>query len=141
MSAPVEDLINEIRLCYHSLVQIGDEIHSGSTISLGMRAVLEFLSRNGDTTVPDIARSRRVTRQRIQSLVNALLDESLVQTIANPASKRSPLITLTPTGKKRISDMRKLEGNRMRTSLSDKRVTDATKTLAQLRTALEGVHS
>ena len=40
-----------------------------------MRAVLEFLLRNSDSTVPTIARKRHVTRQHIQSLVNPLLEQ------------------------------------------------------------------
>ena len=99
---PVEQLINEVRLLYQSLVQFGDAIHAGSNVSMGMRAVMEYLDRNGDATVPQVARARRVSRQRIQTLVNPLLERGLVESISNPASKRSPLITLTKTGAKTI---------------------------------------
>lgn len=57
MAGSLEVLINEVRVFYQSLVQMGESIHAGSNISLGMRAVLEYLDINGDTTVPDIARS------------------------------------------------------------------------------------
>ena len=137
MSRPVEQLINEVRVLYQSLVQVGEAIHAGSNISMGMRAVLEYLDRNGDATVPQMARARRVSRQRIQTLVNALLQMDLVKSISNPASKRSALITLSKTGAKMILDMRRLEGREMNVSLSDNRILDAANTLSQLRVALE----
>ena len=137
MPAPVEQLINEVRLLYQSLIQVGDEIHKGSNMSMGMRAVLEYLDRDGDATVPQIARARRVTRQRIQTLVNSLLKINLVKTINNPASRRSPLISLTSSGAKTILGMRRREGREMKVSLSDKKLLDAANTLSQLRMTLE----
>ena len=104
---------------------------------MGMRAVLEYLDRNGDATVPHIARARRVTRQRIQALVNALMTQDLVEAIDNPASKRSPLITLTQTGATTILDMRKREAREMPVDLSDIRLLGAAETLDQVRAALE----
>jgi DNA-binding MarR family transcriptional regulator len=137
MSKPTEQLFNEVRLLYQSLVQVSEQIHKGSNISLGMRAVLEYLDRNGDATVPYMARARRVTRQRIQTLVNHLLELDLVISTTNPASKRSPLITLTQSGSKTILEMRKLEGRNIRVEIDEKRLLQATQTLAQVRLALE----
>ena len=134
---PVEQLINEVRLLYQSLVQFGDAIHAGSNISMGMRAVMEYLDRNGDATVPQVARARRVSRQRIQTLVNPLLERGLVESISNPASKRSPLITLTKTGAKTILEMRRREGRNMHLAVSDDQIIRAARTLSELRRALE----
>ena len=137
MPGATEQLINEVRLLYQSLIQIGEEIHQGSNISMGMRAVLEYLDRNGAVTVPQVARARRVTRQRIQTLVNALLAMNLVEHLPNPASRRSPLISLSTTGAATILDMRRREGREMNVSLSDRKILAAAKTLSQLRLALE----
>ena len=137
MAKPMEQLINEVRLFYQSLVQIGDELHRESNISMGMRAVLEFLDRNGATTVPQMARARRVTRQRIQTLVNSLFELDLAMSIRNPESKRSPLITLTNKATDTILDMRRLEGREMKYDLADRKIEDATKTLTLLRESLE----
>lgn len=134
---PVEQLINEVRLLYQSLVQFGDAIHAGSNISMGMRAVMEYLDRNGDATVPQVARARRVSRQRIQTLVNPLLERGLVESISNPASKRSPLITLTKTGAKTILEMRRREGRNMHLAVSDDQIIRAARTLSELRRGLE----
>jgi len=122
---------------YHALVKIGEALHRDSTISLGMRAVLEYLARNGDETVPNIARARRVSRQRIQALANALLEQGLVRTAANPASKRSPLLTLTGKGKRTISRMRARELRHIGAPLEAQRLADASATLRELRDALE----
>ena len=134
---PVEQLINEVRLLYQSLVQFGDAIHAGSNVSMGMRAVMEYLDRNGDATVPQVARARRVSRQRIQTLVNPLLERGLVESISNPASKRSPLITLTKTGAKTILEMRRREGRNMHLAVSDDQIIRAARTLSELRRGLE----
>ena len=83
------------------------------------------------------ARARRVTRQRIQTLVNSLQRSHLVKTTSNPASKRSPLITLTDAGSKTILAMRKREGEVMKVPVSDKKIVAAADTLAALRAALE----
>ena len=141
MSRSTEQLFNEVRLLYQSLVQIGEEIHEGSNISMGMRAVLEYLDRNGAATVPHMARARRVTRQRIQTLVNSLLEVYQVKSISNPASKRSPLITLSKTGKRTIRDMRRLEGKNISVTISDGNLVQATRVLTQLRLELEGGQS
>ena len=137
MYSASEQLINEVRLLYQSMVQMGEQIHKDSTISMGMRAVLEYLDRNGPTTVPQMAKARRVTRQRIQALVNALLAEGLVEIQPNPASKRSPLVGLCETGAAKILQMREHEGRFMKVAISDKKLRDAAATLAVLRDTLE----
>jgi DNA-binding MarR family transcriptional regulator len=134
---PVEQLINEVRLLYQSLVQIGEAIHADSKVSMGMRAVLEYLDRNGAATVPHIARARRVTRQRIQTLVNPLLGMGLAESISNPASKRSPLISLTKTGASTILAMRRREGREMHLAMSETKIREAAQTLSALRHGLE----
>ncbi len=138
MSQPLDELINEVRLFYQSLVQITEELHDNRSMSLGMRAVLEYLLKNGGTTVPAIARERRVTRQRIQALVNRLFDESLVETIQNPASKRSPNIALTEQGRKTILEMRTKEGIMLgRINVGDKRLRDTFEVLREVRLSIE----
>lgn len=137
MRQATESLIDEVRLLFHALVQIGDQLHAGSDISMGMRAVLEYLEREGATTVPDMARARRVTRQRIQTLVNALLERGLVGKTANPSHVRSPLIALTDAGAARIRRMREREGEALDVALPERRIRDAEATLRELRETLE----
>lgn len=137
MTTEVEDLIYEVRVLYQSLLQLGNDIHSDSPVSMGMRAVLEYLSRFGDVTVPDMARARHVTRQRIQALVNDLVAIGLVTSRDNPASRRSPLITLTKAGARELTNMRRREGRRLEVAISLARLKQARRTLIELREALE----
>lgn len=137
MTSPAEALIDEVRLFYQSIVQIGERLHAGSGISMGMRGVLEYLEREGDTTVPDIARARRVSRQRIQTLVNALAERRLVRAVPNPATRRSPLITLTRSGAGLIRRMREREGGALQVDIGARELREAAATLRRLREALE----
>jgi DNA-binding MarR family transcriptional regulator len=142
MTNEIEDLLNEVRLLYHRIVQVGEEIHAAESATLGMRAVLEFLLKNGPTTVPDIARSRSVTRQHIQILVNALLEHDLVELEDNPLHKRSSLVALTKQGKRIIERMRKREAQLYETTdFGAKRseLKTAARTLEQVRDALKGI--
>lgn len=105
----LEALLDEVRLLWHAMVQSGERLHEQEPITLGTRGVLEFLALHGPATVPHVARSRRVTRQHIQSLVNALLELGLVALDANPAHRRSALVRLTPEGKRVIERMKRRE--------------------------------
>lgn len=137
MTTPIEQFFNEVRLLYQSLIEWGDGVHSGRNITMGMRGVLEFLEKNGQETVPNMARERRVTRQRIQSLVDRLRAMQLVTSISNPASKRSPLISLTFQGANTIRIMRREEGKALKLEIDDIALIDATGILTAVRESLE----
>jgi DNA-binding MarR family transcriptional regulator len=138
MSESIDQLIYEVRVFYQSLLQIGDVLHEESGISMGMRAVMEYLLKRGPSTVPQIAKDRRVTRQRIQILVNQLIDQSLVDVKENPATKRSPLVTLRSEGKKAIAGMKKKESKLIKRSpITDIESRDAMLVLRRLRESLE----
>ena len=109
MTHELEKLLNQVRLSYQNAVRIGDRIHADENVSMGMRAVLEFLFRSGPATVPDIARSRHVTRQAVQILANDLLQNRLIRQEDNPAHKRSSLLVLTNRGRELIERMRARE--------------------------------
>jgi DNA-binding MarR family transcriptional regulator len=134
---PLEELLNEVRLLYQSMVQLGEQVHAESRISMGMRGVLEYLARQGEATAPQMARDRRVSRQRIQTLVDALLEMRLVERRANPASRRSPLIALTAEGRSTIRKMRRREGQHMRTAVPDADLGAAAAVLRGVRESLE----
>lgn len=142
MTNEIENLFNEVRLLYHRIVQVGEQLHVDESATLGMRAVLEFLLRNGPTTVPDIARSRSVTRQHIQTLVNALLEDDLVVLEDNPLHKRSSFVTLTKQGERVIRRMRKREEQLYQTTefgVNRSELKTAARTLEQVRSALKGI--
>jgi DNA-binding MarR family transcriptional regulator len=109
MAHLIDELLDQVRLLWHVTVQVGERLHEGEAVTLGMRAVLEFLEANGPRAVPEIARNRHVTRQHIQVLVNGLLELRLASLDENPAHRRSSLVRLTPEGQKAIARMRKRE--------------------------------
>lgn len=141
MTHEMDILLNEVRLIYQKMIEVGDRIHADEKISMGMRAVLEFLLKNGPATVPDIARSRSVSRQHVQMLANELLNRNLVELAANPSHKRSPLLTLTGEGVNLIERMRRREFRLYEetvTGVSAAEMTTAASTLEKIRIALSG---
>ena len=109
MFADVETLADEVRILYHALVRLAGALHGALRVSAPMRAVLEFLQAQGPTPVPHIARSRGVSRQHIQAIVNELLREGLVELRDNPAHRRSCLVALTAVGDAAIAGIRDTE--------------------------------
>ncbi len=138
---PIETVVDEVRLLFHRLAAVADDLHAQSVLTAAQRGVLEHLLRNGPTTVPDIARARGVTRQHIQVLVNDLLAGERVATVANPAHRRSPLVELMPDGRAVI-----LAALAREEQLVDERLGDVDpgelettiRTLRLLRSRLEG---
>lgn len=129
------------RRLFHKLAHGAAALHHGSNVSVGMRAVLESIADGNPQTVPQMARLRPVTRQHIQGLVNALVDGGYVETIDNPAHKRSKLVSPTERGLKTYHRMRALENeafNRVRLDATPEELTAATKVLGALIVAFEG---
>jgi len=71
---------------------------SHKVLTLAQKNVLQSLEIN-PLTVPEIARARATSRQNIQALVNRLVKEGFVETIINPAHRRSVLFGLTAKGR------------------------------------------
>lgn len=101
----IHTLANSIRRTYNRLRQITDQIHDDTNLSAPKRTLLLDLQREGPQTVPALAAFRCVSRQITQIQVNELLDAGYVQTVANPAHKRSPLIALSKNGEKIVNAM------------------------------------
>lgn len=140
MQESFDELFREVRLLFNTLVRTGEQLHDDSDMTLPRRAVLEHLLREGPSTVPAIARARRVSRQHIQALVNPLLHEGLVERVENPAHRRSKLIRLTAAGWKVIDDIRAHEAhyiNQAGIGVGDEEVERAIDVLRHVREALE----
>ncbi len=141
MMDTIDGLLDEVRLMWHRMVEVGERLHAGETVTLGMRGVLEALLLRGPATVPALARSRHVTRQHIQVLVNELLVQGLLAQTANPAHRRSPLIELTREGERVIRRMKRREARlfeRVRLGVASAAVAQAARTLRLVREALDG---
>ena len=51
----LEGLIDELRLSLHRVTRVAEQLHADEPIPIGMRAVLEYLLLNSESTVPAIA--------------------------------------------------------------------------------------
>ena len=105
MFEELTSVVDEARLMLHRSVALVERLHEGTGISVSMRAVLEYLRSNGDHTVSSIARTRGVSRQHIQVIVNDLAEAGLVARLDNPHHRRAALISLTDLGEAAIDDM------------------------------------
>lgn len=103
------EIINLIPILFHRLRALGDELHRDHDVTTPMRGVLMSLNDYGPQTVPYMAAARPVSRQHIQTQVDALLKRRLVQVLPNPRHKRSSLIDLTDQGGELVLKMRQSE--------------------------------
>lgn len=86
------------------LLRVAEELHREGPASSARRGILKTLSDEGPQSVPQMARARTVTRQHVQTLVNSLMEEGLVEISKNPAHRKSSLIRLTKTGERAVRD-------------------------------------
>jgi DNA-binding MarR family transcriptional regulator len=103
-------LFDETVRLYLRLSALSARIHGGGQLSGPRRTVLVGLARTGPQTVAHMARGRAQSRQRFQPLVNALLRDGLVRAVPNAAHKQSPLIELTPRGRREVARIHDIEG-------------------------------
>jgi DNA-binding MarR family transcriptional regulator len=137
-----DQLINETSLLFHRLKIVADEIHHRGEMSGGLRSILRGLHKLGPQTVPQLARSRSVSRQHVQILVNQLIEAGHLEMVSNPAHKRSALIQLTPHGKKEVEAMQRREIELMSQTdfnMKDEELQEAAETLRTVRTLFESV--
>lgn len=94
----MEDLIVETTYTFFLLRAGG--AHSGAISPSGGSywGLLRSLKLAGPQTVPQIARSRPVSRQSIQKLANECLEQGFIKLVDNPAHQCSKLLRLTPKG-------------------------------------------
>lgn len=133
-------LVNETALLFHRLRIVADQVHHHGEMTGGLRSILRGLDKQGEQTVPELARARSVSRQHVQTLVNQLVEEGLVEFIANPAHKRSPLARLTPRGRKTVAAMNRGEAKLLGQAdlgAPDKKLIEAAETLSAVRAYFE----
>lgn len=131
-SSSLYQLIWQTRRLFQRLRSTSDELLVGCGINTSQRAVLEFLHQKQPQTVPQIAREKSVSRQHIQIVVNDLLTLELIESVENPAHKRSPLMQLTTHGRALFASILKKEATllkNMEEKFSQKELTTAINTL------------
>lgn len=126
-------IITEIRYCFNTLKSLTEEMHADLDVNASMRAIMEHLTCYGTQTVPEIAKTKNVSRQHVQKIMNALLERNFVKATDNPAHKLSPLYDITKKGRSVFSTIRERE-NVMLSKVAD---TMNLEELHQLQTNLQ----
>jgi DNA-binding MarR family transcriptional regulator len=94
----MQALIIEIISTFFLLRAAGKHLGAVTLSDGGYWGLLRSLKGEGAQTVPQIARSRPVSRQHIQKLANEMIVEGVIEWVENPAHRRSKLLQLTPKG-------------------------------------------
>lgn len=125
----------------HVLRDLARRVHGEGTYSSGRRAVLLELSERGPETVPRMAKRRPVSRQYMQMLADGLADDGLARYVDNPRHKRSPLLAITPAGRRHLAAMLRREARVLERlplqSVSAARLAAAASTVATVRAIFE----
>lgn len=138
-AAVVGEMIDETLLLFRRLRSVAEALHGEGTLSGARRNVLRELKRSGPQTVPQLARSRAVTRQHVQALVNPLEEQGYVEFVDNPAHRRSCLVRLTSSGEELLDGMQRREAgllSALNIEASTERVDRAVQVMRLVREAL-----
>ncbi|MCE9521632.1 MAG: MarR family transcriptional regulator [Alphaproteobacteria bacterium] len=92
------ELIFEVTACFFKFRAAGQLLgfvneHGGGTVGF-----MRSLATRGPMTVPDLARMRPTSRQRMQQLADELESAGLIEFIDNPHHRKSKLAKLTRKG-------------------------------------------
>jgi len=98
------DLVQNIITCSHRLTAVGREM-GAVTSRGGAWGLMRSLRENGTSTIPDLARSRPVSRQHIRLLSQTLVQRGWVEQVPNPGHRRSFLLRLTAGGEAALEAM------------------------------------
>ena len=92
------ELFFEIAAYYFRMRAAGQRLGFVSKRGGGTLGFMRTLATAGPITVPDLARMRPTSRQRMQQLADELADEGLIEFIDNPHHRKSKLMRLTRKG-------------------------------------------
>jgi len=91
-------LLAETTLLFHELRGLSQRVHQDDEATAARSGLMRSLILAGPQTVPEIARSRSVTRQSVQQIVNQLKVKGYVEARENIEHRRSHLIAATDEG-------------------------------------------
>jgi len=101
----ITDLMLEVAQYFFRLRALGQSTGLISNWGAGTFGFIRSLALIGPLTVPQIARMRPTSRQRMQRLADELAAEGLVEFVDNPRHRRSQLMRLTRKGSARYREM------------------------------------
>ena len=108
----------------------------------GVWGLLRSLKLEGPQTVPELARARPVARQHIQKLADGMAEDGLIAFAANPAHKRSQLVTLTPAGERLYEALTRRLGSmadELAAGMDARKLATSAETLAALAAKLDAI--
>ncbi|WP_036945622.1 MarR family winged helix-turn-helix transcriptional regulator [Pseudanabaena sp. PCC 6802] len=94
----MQELMLETISVFFLLRAVGKRIGAVTATDGGYWGILRSLKVEGAQTVPQIARSRPVSRQHVQKLANEMIAEGVIESISNPAHQKSKLLQITAKG-------------------------------------------
>jgi DNA-binding MarR family transcriptional regulator len=104
-SEAIGELLLEVAQCFFRIRAIGQKTGLITTWGGGAFGFIRSLALLGPLTVPQIAKMRPTSRQRMQRLADELVAEGLVRFIDNPKHRRSKLVQLTRKGDARYREL------------------------------------
>ena len=137
--SPLQSIFTEATALTKRLGLLRRQLHAGDARSLLERGLLHELAQHGPQTVPHLARSRNVSRQHIQTLVNRMASEGQLQFVENPAHQRSSLVQITAAGKALLAAIDRREAthlSELRIDLSEEKLRLAAEVLHKLRQSI-----
>lgn len=109
-------------------------------VSRGRFALLRVLATDGPLTMSEVARRRRISRQGVKLLADALCAQGKLRQTENPRHKRAPLLELTEAGLAAYRELAEREARRLNElarGLSADELRSAARVLALLRKRAE----
>src|SRR5262244_2837805 len=94
----IADLMLEVAQYFFRIRAFGQKTGFITSWGAGAFGFMRSLALLGPLTVPEIAKMRPTSRQRMQRLADELAAEGLVEFIDNPRHRRSKLVRLTRKG-------------------------------------------
>ena len=94
----IADLILDVAQFFFRIRAFGQKTGFMTSWGAGAFGFIRSLALLGPLTVPEIARMRPTSRQRMQRLADELAAEGLVEFVDNPRHRRSKLVRLTRKG-------------------------------------------
>lgn len=101
----IAELMLEVAQCFFRIRALGQRTGLITSWGGGAFGLMRSLALRGPLTVPQIARMRPTSRQRMQRLADELEAEGLVEFIDNPRHRRSKLVRLTSKGDARFREL------------------------------------
>ena len=101
----IADLILDVAQFFFRIRAFGQKTGFMTSWGAGAFGFIRSLALLGPLTIPEIAKMRPTSRQRMQRLADELAAAGLVEFIDNPRHQRSKLVRLTRQGMARYRDM------------------------------------